>query len=86
MAIVQVDRDVIGYLGHFEFGTDRAGRFAFTNIPPNQTWYLYGPMDSVKGYGSIPVRTIKRKRTARPWCWATPRSSLAERTATVLLH
>jgi Carboxypeptidase regulatory-like domain len=59
MGIVQVDRNVIGYLGHFEFGTDRASRFAFANIPPNQTWYFYGLMDSLKAHGSIPIRTVK---------------------------
>jgi len=58
MGIVQIDRNVEGYLGHFEFGTDRNGRFAFANIPPGQHWYLYGLMDSLKGSGSIPVRTL----------------------------
>lgn len=59
MGIVQVDRNVMGYLGHFEFGTDRDGRFAFANIPPMQSWYLYGLMDGRKGSGSIPVRNLK---------------------------
>ena len=59
MGIVQVDRNVVAYLGHFEFGTDRNGRFAFANIPPDQTWYFYGLMDSLKSHGSIPVRTVK---------------------------
>jgi hypothetical protein len=59
MGMVQINRNVEGYLGHFEFGTDRDGRFAFANIPPMQDWYLYGLMDSLKGAGSIPVRTAK---------------------------
>jgi hypothetical protein len=59
MGMVQVNRNVEGYLGHFEFATDHDGRFAFANIPPNQDWYLYGLMDSLKGSGSIPVRTAK---------------------------
>jgi hypothetical protein len=59
MGLVQVNRNVIGYLGHFEFGTDRDGRFAFANIPPTQSWSIYGLMDSLKGSGSIPVRNVK---------------------------
>ncbi len=54
MGMVQVDRNVVSYLGHFEFATDRNGKFNFVNIPPNQSWYLYGLMDSLKGVGSIP--------------------------------
>ena len=59
MGMVQINRGVEGYLGHFEFGTDRDGRFAFANIPPRQDWYLYGLMDSLKGAGSIPIRSAK---------------------------
>jgi hypothetical protein len=59
LGMVQTDRNVIGYLGHFEFATDRAGGFAFANIPPMQSWYLYGLMDGLKSHGSIPIRTIK---------------------------
>jgi len=59
MGMVQVNRNVIGFLGHFEFAADRSGRFVFANIPPNQTWYLYGLMGSLKEQGSIPIRTIK---------------------------
>jgi hypothetical protein len=61
VGIVQVNCNVIGYLGHFEFGTDRDGRFAFANIPAMQNWYLYGLMDGLKDSGSIPVRTLETK-------------------------
>lgn len=58
MGLVQRSRNVIGYLGHFEFATDRDGRFTFANIPPTEHWYLYGLMESLKGTGSIPVRNL----------------------------
>jgi hypothetical protein len=58
LGMVQVDRNVVGYLGHFEYGTDRDGRFTFANIPPMQSWSLYGLMESLKGSGSIPVRGV----------------------------
>jgi hypothetical protein len=38
LGLVQINRNVEVSLGHFEFGTDRDGRFAFANIPPGQTW------------------------------------------------
>jgi hypothetical protein len=59
LGMVQVSRNVEGFLGHFEFGTDRQGQFAFANIPPMQDWYLYGLMESLKGSGSIPVRDVR---------------------------
>jgi hypothetical protein len=59
MGMVQTNRNVEGYLGHFEFATDRNGAFGFVNIPPDQQWYLYGLMDSLKDFGSIPIRTVK---------------------------
>jgi protocatechuate 3,4-dioxygenase beta subunit len=61
IGMVQFDRGVEGFLGHFEFGTDRDGRFAFANIPPRQSWYIYGLMDSLKEYGAIPARVIETR-------------------------
>ena len=61
MGMVQVDRNVVSYLGHFEFATDRNGKFNFVNIPPNQSWYLYGLMDSLKGFGSILTGNLKNE-------------------------
>ena len=41
MGMVQTNRNVEGYLGHFEFATDRTSVFSFVNIPPvDQQWYL----------------------------------------------
>jgi hypothetical protein len=59
MGMVQVDRGVVGYLGHFEFATQPDGWFSFANIPPQEKWYLYGLMDSLKDSGSIPVRAVR---------------------------
>jgi hypothetical protein len=58
LGMVQVSRSADGFLGHFEYGTDREGRFAFANIPPMESWYIYGLMESLKASGSIPVRNV----------------------------
>jgi hypothetical protein len=66
VGLVQVDRTVGGrpetrthYIGHMEIATDDTGRFLFSNVSPNDELYVYGLMNSLKPYGSVPVHRLK---------------------------
>jgi len=58
VGMVQKDRSSIGFLGNFEVGTDSDGRFEFSHMTPEQTWLIYGLMNSLKDSGSIPARPL----------------------------
>ncbi|MBI1175970.1 hypothetical protein GC207_00865 [bacterium] len=48
------DRNSMVYAGHYETTTDGEGRFIFRHLPPDTSWQLYGLMESIKPYGSVP--------------------------------
>jgi hypothetical protein len=58
VGLVSVDRSE-SFTGDFTVGTNDEGRFLFVNIPPYQTYYVYGIMDSVREYGAIPIKKIR---------------------------
>ncbi len=58
VGIVSVDRTVEHYTGHFEIGTDAAGRFSFFNLPPNTDYYVYGLMETIRPYGAVPLKKV----------------------------
>ena len=45
--LVQANRSVQLFLGAEEIGTDNRGDFLFTNVAPNQSYYVYGIMKSL---------------------------------------
>jgi beta-lactamase regulating signal transducer with metallopeptidase domain/uncharacterized GH25 family protein len=53
-----VDRTAGNFLGHFEVGTDRLGRFTFVNLPPDGDFQIYTRMERTKEFGAVPPRQI----------------------------
>ena len=58
VGVVSVDRSMEHYTGNYDIGTDSDGRFLFTSLPPDVDYYIYGKMDTIKAYGSIPIQKI----------------------------
>ncbi|QDV37524.1 carboxypeptidase-like regulatory domain-containing protein [Tautonia plasticadhaerens] len=59
LGMVQQDRNSERFVGEFQFAADEDGKFGFVNIPPDEDWYLYGLMDSLKPHGAIPLRPLR---------------------------
>jgi len=59
VGLVQVDRGMGAFLGAVQIGTDRNGRFLFSNVAPNQHYYLYGIMSSFGERGAVAARPIE---------------------------
>jgi hypothetical protein len=59
VGLVQVDRGMGHFLGAVQIGTDRKGRFLFSNVAPNQHYYIYGIMASFGDRGAIEARPIE---------------------------
>jgi len=59
VGMVSVDRGVENFTGNFNIGTDKGGRFAFVNLPPNVSYFIYGSMGTLQRYGAIPARQIQ---------------------------
>ncbi|HVV70537.1 MAG TPA: hypothetical protein VHI52_03400, partial [Verrucomicrobiae bacterium] len=59
VGIVSVDRTVGNFTGNFSIGTDKDGRFAFVNVPPNVDYFIYGIMNTLKQHGAVPPRKIR---------------------------
>ena len=58
VGIVQQDRNADGFLGDSGITTDANGEFLLSNVHPNERYFLYGTMTSLKRFGSIPVKEI----------------------------
>lgn len=59
MGMVSVSRIIDEYAGNFEFAAQPDGRFLFVNLPPNQDYFIYGLVDSLKPFGAIPSKKIR---------------------------
>jgi hypothetical protein len=55
LGLVEQTRDVSKFVGDFKISTDDRGHFVFLNVPPNETYALYGLMESLQSHGTIPV-------------------------------
>jgi len=59
MGLVQADRGMGHFLGALEIGTNAQGRFSFLNVAPEDDYYVYGLMDSLKNRGAVPVKPVR---------------------------
>ena len=59
VGLVQVSRRSDTFLGATEISTDESGRFLFSNVAPNDRYYVYGIMSSLKVSGSLPAVELK---------------------------
>lgn len=59
MGMVSVSRLIGEFTGDFQFATQQDGRFLFVNLPPNQDYFIYGLVDSLKPFGAIPSQKIR---------------------------
>ncbi len=53
--LVQANRGISTYLGDTSIGTDKDGRFTFLNIHPDEDYFIYGMMGTIKDGGAVGV-------------------------------
>lgn len=61
IGVASVNRGIGEFTGDFVTGTGADGKFAFLNLPPDREYAAYGLMDSLKGIGALPTRTVRVK-------------------------
>ena len=59
MGLVQANRGMGQFLGALEIGTNAQGRFSFLNVAPEDDYYVYGLMPSLKDKGAVPVKPVR---------------------------
>ena len=57
-AIVMAPRAIDTYLGDASIGTDVNGRFTFLNVHPDENYFVYGMMGTIKDGGAVAVVRI----------------------------
>jgi hypothetical protein len=55
VGLVQSDRRLGGYLGDQTIGTDEHGGFTFLNVHPDEDYFVYAMMGTIKGGGAVAV-------------------------------
>jgi hypothetical protein len=63
VGLAQVDRNVEGFLGPEQIGTNANGEFLFSAVAPNTDYYIYTLMDSTHGAGSLALRRVKVEKS-----------------------
>ena len=56
--LVQTNRGIDTYLGDASIGTDVNGRFTFLNVHPDENYFVYGMMGTIKDGGAVAVVRI----------------------------
>ena len=58
IGIAQKDRG-INFLGAFQAAVDENGTFQIPHLPPDDDFYLYGIMDTMKSHGAVAVQEVR---------------------------
>jgi hypothetical protein len=58
VGFVQCDRNAETFLGGYYIGTRDDGTFELPFVPPNDEFYIYTTMDSMKGAGALPLKRV----------------------------
>ena len=58
VGLVQVSRGAQTFLGVASIGTDEQGKFTFLNVHPDEDYFVYGIMGSIKDGGAAAARRI----------------------------
>jgi protocatechuate 3,4-dioxygenase beta subunit len=58
VGLAQVDRSVRKWLGEFTIATDENGCFRIPNVPPDETYVLYGKMADLAARGATELRRL----------------------------
>jgi hypothetical protein len=59
VGLVQASRNSSTFLGATSIGTDAEGRFTFVNVHPDDDYFVYGVMGTLKDNGAATVRPIR---------------------------
>ena len=63
VAMVTTDRACGTFLHDFEAVTDKDGGFLIMNVTPQNEYYLYAKMGSLRDHGALPLKTIRTAAT-----------------------
>jgi hypothetical protein len=63
MAMVTTDRTCGMFLHDFEAVTDKDGFFLILNVTPQNEYYLYAKMASLRAHGTLPVKAVRTAAT-----------------------
>jgi hypothetical protein len=58
VGLVQCDRSSDNFLGEYQIGTRDDGTFELPFVPPNDDFYIYTTMESMKGAGALPLKRV----------------------------
>jgi hypothetical protein len=59
VGLVQRDRNAMTFVGEFQFAADAKGVFRIPNVPPDEEFYFYGLMDSLKAHGAVAAKPVR---------------------------
>lgn len=53
------DRTMGNFVGDFSIASQADGRFLLPNLPPDHEYFLYGLMNSLTNFGTLPLRRVR---------------------------